>query len=387
MADDQNKKMDAVLRDYARRRGGVPGPPLHPATRRMLQDEVRQVYRQPARPSARKWLGLNPGWLFASAAAVVLVLTVAVLRWTPVEQQLAKNEPSLSPRAKDQPARGIADERADLASVKTESLLREEKPAAASRGLSGGALDSNALNQLALQSVPELRQTAAAAEPLPQPAAVAPGDSGVNLNFFDEKEKISDALVSADAADSFAASNRFGGGARKQSESRAVEGAASLGAPVILSASPAPARDLTNLGAAMRTRFVQSNAPPVALLNSFQFEQLGKQIRVVDQDGSIYTGLSEPVSNRTDGAVFFRRYGRVEPADSGATPLFSFTATGTNRTLDRPIVVEGQYFERTNRALPVSATAAPEPAQRAILGRAVIGGTNTVPVRAQSIDR
>jgi hypothetical protein len=196
-------------------------------------------------------------------------------------------------------------------------------------------------------------------------------------------------------------------------------------ANVALQISPeekfARANEMTNLGAARRWQFVQpadaSAAPATALFTSFQMEQLGTNVRFLENDGSVYFGLIEPPTNLSanvlaDGVIAQRQRLREEERSSIAPTNalgFAFTAQGTNRTLGKNVVLTGQYLESTNATTSLDtlsvlsrrqtvgrrmqAPQAPQAqapqaqqAQRMIIGTAVIGATNQVPVRAVSRD-
>jgi len=118
-------------------------------------------------------------------------------------------------------------------------------------------------------------------------------------------------------------------------------------------------------------------ATPV--LASFQIEQAGNQVRVIDNDGSVYTGSVEPVttalaapaasparflapaeSDRLGGArgggggggrrEINTRMAGVVPAAAPqpAQRLYSFRVSGTNRTLQQPVVFMWNYVPLTN---------------------------------------
>lgn len=180
--------------------------------------------------------------------------------------------------------------------------------------------------------------------------------------------------------------------------------------------------EMTNLGAARRLQFVQmTSAPapttvsavtpvtaPAALFTSFQMEQLGRDIRFLENDGSVYFGSIDQPTNLPGqvvaGATVAERRldGRLyEQSGSAAAPTntlaFSFTAQGTNVTLGKNIVLTGQYFERTNtgpsaldslsvyQKTPAAGRAMQrQESQHTIIGTAVIGATNQIPLRAVS---
>ena len=91
--------IEKTLRAYANRRrqeGGAP-PQLHPATRKLFQDEVARLNRA-ARPAAGfrlSWLWASPTRLAFSVACLTLVayLGVAILPWGWRESAQANRPP------------------------------------------------------------------------------------------------------------------------------------------------------------------------------------------------------------------------------------------------------------------------------------------------------
>src|SRR5512138_366972 len=81
MADaPENDKMDDLLKSYAKKRRADAGHPLalHPATRKLLQQEVASTYRNP--PSNIGWLArLLTFWPRLGFAAATLVILLVVL--------------------------------------------------------------------------------------------------------------------------------------------------------------------------------------------------------------------------------------------------------------------------------------------------------------------
>jgi hypothetical protein len=92
------------------------------------------------------------------------------------------------------------------------------------------------------------------------------------------------------------------------------------------------------------------------VLNTFQVQQEGSEIRVVDADGSMYTGkieqlaknaeLDSRISARRDAAKQTRSYaGKVAPQNESGAPQSYFRATGFNVSLKKTLVFEGNYAE------------------------------------------
>ena len=90
------------------------------------------------------------------------------------------------------------------------------------------------------------------------------------------------------------------------------------------------------------------------VLNTFQVQQQGSEIRVLDADGSTYTGKIEQLANSTeldsritarrDAAKQTRRYAaKVAPENESAALQSYFRATGFNVSLKKTLVFEGNY--------------------------------------------
>jgi hypothetical protein len=95
-------------------------------------------------------------------------------------------------------------------------------------------------------------------------------------------------------------------------------------------------------------------SPAANVLNTFQVQQEGSEIRVVDADGSTYTGkieqlannveLDSPITARRDSAKQTRRYAaKAAPENESAAPQSYFRATGFNVSLKKTLVFEGNY--------------------------------------------
>ena len=90
------------------------------------------------------------------------------------------------------------------------------------------------------------------------------------------------------------------------------------------------------------------------VLNTFQVQQQGDEIRVLDADGSTYTGkieqsnksaeLDSRVAARRDAARQTRAYAaKPAPENESAAPQSYFRATGYNVSLQKTLVFEGNY--------------------------------------------
>jgi hypothetical protein len=158
-----------------------------------------------------------------------------------------------------------------------------------------------------------------------------------------------------------------------------------------------------------------AEVPPV--LASFRLEQDGRTIRLVDSDGSIYTGqlqteMAESAAapaapnppaasvrafRSGDSAALRSRGAGVASAENAATHTFSFRVAGTNRSLAKPVVFSGAlvtsrpgFAVGTNqfKALVAGGTtpgiSARTNSATRVLGKAVIGGSREIEINAQA---
>ncbi len=392
MPEEEQQDMDKLLRAYAEARKNGVDLPLHSASRKMLQAEVARRFH--AQTSLPFWQRLRAWWpqvAFASGLGAILLVAIISLRVRPTRPDEA--EPKLP-----------SENRALVNPLKEE--VKDQRAETLTRGPSS---ESVRLNQKAES---QLRRNDV--EPLQAP----PQTSARNLGLESEL---------ALARDSASASAEPRGPSARPQEIKLPElskASPTTYGPATLTATSAraPLQEtialkqvnlsaigaMTNLGAALRLRFIdlpdatgQRAAPPV--LNSFQFERQGGDIRLLDQDGSVYFGRINPAAANQPGdpAVSGRTselFGFSRPAQDAL--VYSFQVQGTNRTLARQVTLEGRYLERTNwsrpAVIPVSAqSAAPVPvanppingARHSIIGRALIDRTNEFPVNAISIDQ
>ena len=125
-------------------------------------------------------------------------------------------------------------------------------------------------------------------------------------------------------------------------------------------AQPSSARDLATAQQFSQRSALQSfrnNAQvnrPANVLNTFQVQQQGDEIRVLDADGSTYAGkieqstksaeLDSRMTARRDAAKQTQRYA-ANPARENESPAAQsyFRATGYNMSLKKTVVFEGNY--------------------------------------------
>jgi hypothetical protein len=151
-------------------------------------------------------------------------------------------------------------------------------------------------------------------------------------------------------------------------------------------------------------RFNSKLKQAISVLTTFQIEQNGTQIRIVDADGSAYTGKIEPLAQKNSRARAVPQQGFAPTAsaesdsarrsDDGQTNNveFSFRASGYSGSLKKKLVFEGNYIssalpqEKETRAGAKKAAApSQEQTQARIVGIARISGESPVPIDAVSV--
>jgi hypothetical protein len=437
MADQPNNDIEKILRAYSEARRKRADLPLHPATRKMLHGEVARHYGR--KDAGRSWGRLRAFWpqlAFGSGLCAILIVAVLSLRQPAQRKELSapagpatrgeelSDKPTLQQSA--QPEKRYM--RESLARVQQGSPQNTDaSPAGAAADLRFGrepapAASAPAADALApakagdAQERKVLRDTALPKLAVPE-AAVKEQEQTLAL-----KDSLAERGVNppADANSQFG----FGGGA--VSANRALRSAAppnvELKSEVLSSATKlAAAGEITNLGAALRTKFVElptdQNAS-VGVLNSFQVEQQGDDLRIVDRDGSVYYGnLSVQLPGQQPATLTQQvslSYGAAPSQNAAAgglglnesspnTAVYFLRAQGTNVTLAKPVTLEGRFLERTNVALfgetrakkeanlEAKPAAAPpvdrfSKARKAIVGRATVGQTNQFPVNAVAVE-
>jgi hypothetical protein len=438
MATEPEREIEKTLKEYARRRRGeirAPGE-MHPATRRLLQGEVARL--RPRGSDRRTFWSIVLGRSGSQIALRVSVAAtlLAVAGWLLVPALPSNSKPVL---------------------LLTQSKSEPDQKAATDQPASRGKLGYNYLpdnvqeqtstNQLAERQnaagdaaragiMREALVRAGAAQNVPHPAADAESLAATKMDLAAAKssETRNETTLSAFPPRSLSLEkDKVPAEAAPQAvPAGAVEASAKK---VTSPAAPAAANDNSatlNYGAGMAAReYVQVNLAGdrrkaaafqnnQGVLNSFRVEQTGDQIRVIDNDGSVYLG-SVRVEAETAKRVLARERealprkaagdqkqilsAQVAAAGVGgmaqAFQNYSFRVSGTNRSLNQRVVLIGNYAAAAPAvpALQPAATnliAAGKPAAAAndgaavqfqpvnsrILGRAVIGGTNHIEIDA-----
>jgi hypothetical protein len=209
-----------------------------------------------------------------------------------------------------------------------------------------------------------------------EPAAT-PASEAEALKGFGDKEITSAKIRAAPAAAAAA-------GVDSKTKSETIAGVAP---PV---AQPSSARGLATTQQFSQQSALQSfrNNAQVSratnVLNTFQVQQEGSEIRVLDADGSTYTGKIEQLAKgvELDSRITARRYAakqtRTDAAQAGegesAASQSYFRTTGYNVSLKKTLVFEGNYAASAAQ-LPAKATTNDRDRAESTRDRARIVGT------------
>ena len=351
---EPERKIEKLLRTFARRRRADAGEPfqMHPATRNLLQREVAE--RGKATPPKDNFLaGIfsvpRPRLIFAVSVLAVVAIAAGLLIPSLTKQKQAES----------------------LAQVRQNEMTRAKAPAEvpAKREL---AADKNAetkadrLFRVAPETAKEKSQAVTKSFDLAENSPR--GQLAESTDLRDNKSKlgaVTDGLALAKSA-----SNSLGYFARLDADEllnrqvpAAIGGKSPASGTVNSAQTPGSAqfenrKDLTGKDAAAQ-----------AVLVSFQVVQAGDEVRVIDGDGSVYSGRFETPA--TDRARFFyktesagkkpsepkdaerEKSRRAEtaaaiPAPIPVTPARSFRVMGTNRTLNAAVILNGRFLDDTN---------------------------------------
>ncbi len=461
MAMDPERPVEKMLRAAAEARRKAAGNfELHPATRRLLQGEVARRYSRSQRGTWRwtAWVArVWPRFVWAGGSVtVVLVAMWLLVPWgsrTDKEVQLAQNlhlvepgashdsaPPAVTPAvpsaaATPQPEplllaqRSVPESQSEIAGF--EKALAQGRQAAVAQEKAAGTLF--AAEEASSGATAQVQQNLTKQPPALAPAAAVPLDrdllalsrttpsnwaaanapeiaAAVTLNSSPPLSRVEAAALPPNAAEDM----------KDRAKSVASEQLAQLGALYQTNAAAlafradAPHDQGT---AAVVQRFVRklplaksmvadNLSSSAATLVSFRVEQSGPSLRVVDQDGSVYSGylqgfeaqggqaganLRTSASTRAFSPALTRvqSYGSAgRSAERSGQSQYSFRVAGTNRT-GQQVIFSGTLQPRTNApgwVTGINAKLESQPASPLvnsdISGKVVIGGKPPMDLQA-----
>jgi hypothetical protein len=334
MPDEPRKTIEELLQASAKARRAEFGsdPTMPNPMRARLHDEVARVGREEEPKPRRAWNWFAVTWPVGTVAAAVLVVAFVMLRLHDLQPPNENRQVAINQRERAKQAlRSVPAQVA--ASTAAES---KTEPADA---LKPDDEKSTGPKTFADVAPAPGQQAFAAAEP--KPAVPAPP-----ATFFSQNQKAQGNI-----------SQQF-------------------------------SRNQPRL-AARASKFKRA----INVLDTFQIQQNGDQIRVVDADGSTYTGKIETVSqdalgksiNDQEGGSSAVRSERALQQDSNNQ--FSFRATGYNTSLKKSVIFEGNYMAIPSQAkTPNESPGGKEEQSPArVTGTARVTGESAIEVDATSV--
>lgn len=261
---------------------------------------------------------------------------------------------------------------------------------------------------------PEARNVDGEMKVAMQPAAPPPSDASAPLRSLDataidrlaKDEDLKSTALAARAEPGEAGS--FADEARVQSLHEVAQApAAKAAAPVAAARSFAQTRQeeagnvrqrfSQNVGGNMARRDEAKLKQRANLLNTFDVTQEGDRIRVIDEDGSTYTGKLEQLA-QTDARSLSQKSNQNMAAPSAPaagrgeeSAEYFFRAAGFNSTLKKNVVLEANYIatpaENDQSAARKKSQTEQQQAPARIIGTAKVAGEPPVEVDAVSISR
>lgn len=347
---EPERPIEKALRACARkkREQAPEGWEMHPATRRLLQQEVASQWpRKPAAASSRfGWL-LGRGWLrpagvlgAVAVGAIVLWISMPIPRHGEPARLLAKNELNQNapaPGESSQPG-GAASVSAGRVLEKADTLKQAEREA---RQLADDARPEPEQSRAFLRKTEQAKDSTAPDrrfQPVASPANSFPMQQPARQPSLASSDSVGGSLtpLAATPGAAPAAANALGGALPPASPAAApvsavpqLQAARPSSSVVLLGAQSAPAvpanleelsgrqanpagvieygyftasqqslaqvrnrqlRDNLKEGLAGRATGAQSTQSPKGILSSFRLEQSGQQLRIIDSDQSVYAG-------------------------------------------------------------------------------------------------
>lgn len=402
MSNETQPPVEDALKAYAaERRRALGTPPAMPDhVRSRLHREIRRVSTAaavgPSRPAWWTWCLRPWAWGLAASLLAGIWITWQVLGPRPGEVRLVAARPEPAP------ARGgeLRPEAAPVASTATAA--------------SGAMVDSAAEPGLPAQFTrAQVTKTQAPVPVAPEVVTLAMPPAGTRVaergNRTEPVEERGGTGFATPPAVTQEAVSEPARGADAYSMTRATKAAGPATTVV------AGFRDTATLSQ-LQQRFTQNRpAPMTPVLNSFQIDQVGRQLRLVDADGSVYLatlGTANPGAQSQAGLpvqAASPSVGRAAPsqlrtravmpdaADAlrNQTPsmqVLTLNAMGTNRQLRQQVVFTGNLLVTNLAGVPVVEESVGLGtnveslnqlfSNSSVHGLVTVGGTNQYPVEA-----
>ena len=390
--------MDELLRAYAkkRREQAEPAAELHPATRKLLQDEVKRTLAPAPKSTRQSWRVWRWPLLAMWGGMAVLLVMFAMLN---------AQFRSLAPGEGKVEGRRMKDENKD-------ALTRKLSPPTAVAKKDSAPRDAHVPQDIGsgvVSSAPAGVPPAAAAAPAPGTVAASAGIANAPLGISAAVAATPVPLGTAVAAGETPTAAVLG------QTLQAPEGAASgylqrserMARSPAASPTPLAANDGLDVAAGNfvqvhdRARGGSASLPPSNLLSNFRMLRSGQKVSVVDADGSVYNGLV--LNGNSNRADFRERRVAQEPAksqkDFTEETNWMFHVTGVNNSLKQNIIFTGnvldmpwadafgntaaQYRNASQLQNTSNASQAPSTQNSRIMGKVQVGGGKPYEIEAK----
>src|SRR5215211_2807205 len=340
MASEPKKPIEQMLEALAKaRRAQIGNDPKMPnPMRARLHEEIARTgaaeneEREP-RPS---WVTMFWPRLTVAAALATLIVLVPAIWWNQSHPNSGRGELALRDRAA-----GASDE--------LNSAVGEKDALTKVPGISATEPTVNLADNSQIKVEP-VTAPSSEAEVSKSSTHLAQGSAATELPSQETKgfDEIASAKIHAAPAAALPA------GADSRAKSDIVAAAAPPGAQPSSADSLATARQFSHQSAVQSFRNKAQQVSRAAnVLNQFQVEQQGNEIRVIDGDGSTYTGkienaaksaeLDSRIAARRDVAKKTRSYSAQAAGQSESVAPQFFRAMGYNVSLKKTLVFEGNY--------------------------------------------
>ena len=398
---EPERRIEKWLRAFAKKRREQAGGPmeLHPAARQRLQ---REIARRAEENNRAGFFSTFLSSLRLRVAFAVCFIALAVGAWFLIPglnhqepASLSMNKPEI-PELRDEAATKttppsvappLADKNKKLAELKPRPVPTAPQPAAAPPVVTA-AREAAPPNEFTKQT--DRPQTAPAGKEVAVTTAaastpVAPPPATNTLYAF-KNETAADSVAAAGALNKDAdgslrtvaippASNfgvntsTFADNQKAVRSDVTLQGSAVPSSntalydaekTVLATTTPTASQAFNRLEATARRRIAGAAGTPAPVLVSFRVEQTGNDLKIVDADGSVYTGSVQIARQETRSTDSLYVAPKNEPAtaqagnraaQAPAQQNYFFRVAGTNRNLNQNIVFSGNFVPLTNSQL------------------------------------
>ena len=406
---EPERPIEKLLRAFAKKRREQAGEPieLHPVARQQLQKEIA---RRAAGTSGTGWFsnffhGLRPRLAFAlcfSALVVAGLIFLPNLRERKLSTLASANSPQkeTAPAKKTEPAMTPPPVAPVAPAANQRERVDQDKQPAIAGNTTMKSTPPAAANRQSVATADETTKQAAVVQSV---AAQTPAPTSVAAASPAPSKQETRAFKSDRAANvaSFGGASVADARALSKDTLSPAPGSVALfenSKTQVVAAAPAASQVFNRLDIpASGRRAVDGLIASAAVLTSFRVEQTGNALRVVDTDGSVYTGavqVAQPAStvraaSPKNAPVVARVITAAPP--SPAAQNYYFRVAGTNRNLNQNVIFSGNLIPLTNAPILTGAVGTRRALElpvesllsnSRISGKAVIGDQKEIEVNA-----